>query len=99
MSIKLPWFVEKYQELDKEYGPTVVSVVKGAMQPGILDEKTKHLVVLALDASKGSSEGVRVVAGQAREAGASEAEIREVLRLAYFVSGMDLIKTSVAAFE
>lgn len=99
MSVTLPWFVEKYCEIDKEYGQTIASVVEGAMQPGVLDEKTKHLVVLALDALKGAAEGVRVVARQARQAGASNEEIKEVLRLAYFVSGMDTAKTFSVAFE
>jgi alkylhydroperoxidase/carboxymuconolactone decarboxylase family protein YurZ len=39
-----------------------------------------------------------VVAGQAREAGASDEEIKEALRLAYYVAGMDIIKASVNAF-
>ncbi|HWP97694.1 MAG TPA: carboxymuconolactone decarboxylase family protein [Syntrophomonadaceae bacterium] len=99
MTVRLPWFVEKYCEIDEAYGQTISSVVEGAMQPGVLEEKTKHLVVLALDALKGSTEGVRVVARQARQAGASDEEIMEVLRLAYFVSGMDTVKTFLVAFE
>lgn len=99
MSVKLPWFVDKYMETDREYGLLIQKVVEGAMQPQVLDDKTKHLVVLALDALKGAGEGVRVVARQARESGASEQEIIEVLRLAYFVSGMDVVKTSLFAFE
>ena len=99
MSVRLPWFVEKYLEVDSEYGRTVGNVVEDALNTGALDKKTRYLIVLALDVLKCSSEGVRVVARQAREAGASEEEIMEVLRLAYFVSGMDVIKTALNAFE
>lgn len=99
MSVKLPWFVEEYQEIDPEYGRIIGDVTTQAMQTKGLDEKTKHLVVLALDALKGADEGVRVVAGQAREAGASEQEIKEVLRLAYFAGSMSLVKTFLNAYK
>jgi Uncharacterized homolog of gamma-carboxymuconolactone decarboxylase subunit len=99
MSVKLPWFVEKYQEIDPEYGRVVGEVTTRAMQTQALDDKTKHLVVLALDALKGADEGVRVVAGQAREAGATEQEIQEVLRLAYFAGSMSLVKTFLNAYK
>lgn len=99
MNVKLPWFVEKYQEIDPEYGQVIVDVTTRAMQTKSLDDKTKHLVVLALDALKGADEGVRVVAGQAREAGATEQEIQEVLRLAYFAGSMSFIKTSLNAYK
>lgn len=95
----LPWFVQKYKEADPEFFPVIKEVVESAMNPEELDDKTKYLIVLALDASKGAEQGVKVVAQQAREAGASEKEIREVLRLAYFVSGMDIVKTSLNAFS
>ncbi len=94
----LPWFVQKYQGSDPEFFPLIKEIVEKAMNPEELDEKTKYLIVLALDASKGAFQGVKVVAEQAREAGASEKEIRETLRLAYFVSGMDIVKTSLNAF-
>ncbi|MEN6349103.1 MAG: carboxymuconolactone decarboxylase family protein [Syntrophomonas sp.] len=99
MSGNLPWFVDKYKENDPGYFPVVEEVVNGAMHPEVLDDKTKHLIVLALDVFKGAAQGVKVVAKQAREAGASEEEIKEVIRLAYYVSGMDIIKTSLSAFE
>ncbi|MBC7075970.1 MAG: carboxymuconolactone decarboxylase family protein [Syntrophomonadaceae bacterium] len=99
MSKNLPWFVEKFEDHDPEYFRLVKETVDKAMSPVELDEKTKYLVVLALDAYKGAAEGVKVVAKQAREAGATEQEIIEVLRLVYFVSGMDAIKNSLNAFD
>ncbi len=99
MDVKLPWFVEELRKRDPDFFPVVKGVVESAMQTRALDAKTTYLVVLALDAAKNAEQGVRVLAGQAREAGASEEEIREVLRLAYYVSGMDVIKTSLNAFD
>jgi alkylhydroperoxidase/carboxymuconolactone decarboxylase family protein YurZ len=98
MSI-LPWFVEHYKENDPEYFMLVKQIVEKAMSPVDLDAKTKYLIVLALDAYKGAGEGVKVLARQAREAGATEQEIKEVFRLVYFVSGMDTVKTSLNAYD
>jgi len=99
MSTRLPWFVEDFKNNDPEYFLLIKEIVEKAMSPVSLDDKTKHLVILALDAYKGTPKGVKVAAKQAREAGASEQEMKEVLRLAYFVSSMDIIKTSLNAYK
>jgi alkylhydroperoxidase/carboxymuconolactone decarboxylase family protein YurZ len=99
MEIRLPWFVEELREKDPEFFPVVKRVVESVLETRALDAKTTYLVVLALDAAKNAEQGVKVLAQQARTAGATEEEIREVLRLAYYVSGMDVIKTSLKAFE
>jgi len=96
---RLPWFVEQMKEHDAEIYRLSADSVETAMAPGALDIKTKYLIVLALDALKGAAQGVKVVAAQARAAGASEAEIAEALRLAYYVSGMDVVKTCLSAYE
>ncbi len=93
-----PWFVEKMSSYDADFFAEIEGVMKQALNPDALDKKTSLLIVLALDALKGAGEGVKVVAGQAREAGASDEEIKEALRLAYYVAGMDIIKASVNAF-
>ena len=52
---------------------------------GALSKKVKILIGLALDASKSSGAGVRHLALEAREAGASWDEIKEALQVAYYV--------------
>ncbi|SHG83191.1 Uncharacterized conserved protein YurZ, alkylhydroperoxidase/carboxymuconolactone decarboxylase family [Thermosyntropha lipolytica DSM 11003] len=99
MPDRLPWFVEKFSLYDEEFYRCLKEVLDKAMATSALDEKTKYLIVLALDIAKGAAEGVRVLAQKAREKGATEEEIKEVVRLAYYVSGMEVIKTSLAAFE
>lgn len=96
--LQLPWFVEKLADHDNEQYQAIKQVAEKAMLPQALDKKTMLLIVLALDASKGAGEGVRVLAAQARQAGANEQEIKEALRLAYYVSGMDTVKASLQAF-
>jgi alkylhydroperoxidase/carboxymuconolactone decarboxylase family protein YurZ len=99
MTVKIPWFVEKLEESDPEFFSVVKAVVDSSLETKALDRKTALLIVLALDAAKGAAQGVKVVSAQAREAGASEEEIREALRLSYYVAGMDVVKTSLSAFE
>ena len=93
---RLPWFVEQMKEYDAELFRLCADSVETAMAPGALDAKTKYLIVLALDALKGAAQGVKVVASQAR---ATEAEIVEALRLAYYVNGMDVVKSCLNAFD
>ncbi|NLT19523.1 MAG: carboxymuconolactone decarboxylase family protein [Syntrophomonadaceae bacterium] len=98
MDGKLPWFVEKMNDYDSEYYALIKEGLQKAISTTVLDEKTRYLILLALDTLKGAEAGVKVLAGQAREAGATEEEIKEAIRLAYFVSSMDVIKTSLNAW-
>ena len=95
----IPWFVNEYGNFDSIFCEQVKKVIEMAMAPGALDAKTKVLIVLALDTLKGASEGVKVLATQARELGATDQELAETIRLAYFVAGMDPLKTGLNAFQ
>ncbi|GFN22204.1 MAG: carboxymuconolactone decarboxylase family protein [Thermoanaerobacteraceae bacterium] len=95
----LPPFVEALAERDPEFYRAVRAVAEAAMGPGALDAKTKTLITLALDAAHGAGEGVAVLARQARQLGASEEEIREALRLAYFVAGNGVLVAADAAYR
>lgn len=99
MDGKLPWFVDKMRDYDSEYYDLLKEVLQNAISTKALDEKTRYLILLALDTLKGADAGVKVLAGQAREAGATEEEIKEAIRLAFFVSSMDVIKTSLNAWS
>ncbi|EGW39191.1 carboxymuconolactone decarboxylase family protein [Desulfosporosinus sp. OT] len=95
----LPPFLKFLEADDPDFGQAIEKVVSSAMTPGALDEKTKLLIALALDAAHGSVPGVTSVARQARSAGATDAEIAEALRLAYFASGNSILMASSAAFR
>ncbi|MDD2619816.1 MAG: carboxymuconolactone decarboxylase family protein [Syntrophomonadaceae bacterium] len=98
MNKNLPWFFEQFAKNDPEYCSQLAEVLEVAAKPEKLDAKTKYLIILALDVLKGAGEGVKVLAKQARDQGASEDEIREVIRLAFYVNSMDVIKTSLNAY-
>jgi len=61
---------------------------------GALSRKYKLLIALALDASHGSVNGVRSLAKQALEAGATKEEILETVRVAHFICGVGSVYTA-----
>lgn len=95
--------MSKFFDHVKEYDPELYDVVSNladlAMAPGALDSKTKVLITLALDALAGAKKGVENLAKQARKLGATDQEIAEVLRLAYFVAGNKVLVISEEAFD
>jgi alkylhydroperoxidase/carboxymuconolactone decarboxylase family protein YurZ len=95
----LPAFIEALAGRDPEFYQAVRAVAEAAGAPGALDAKTKTLITLALDALHGASNGVAVLAKRARDLGASEEEIGETLRLAYYVAGNSVLNTSLAAYR
>jgi len=65
-----------------------------AFEPGALGKKEKLLIAMALDASHGAATGVRSLATQAIQAGASIQEIMEALRVTAFISGAGSMYTA-----
>lgn len=98
MPIQFPPFMQKVQKNDPELFDIVARFHNLVMGPGVLDAKTKLLIMLAVDALAGSS-GVKGIAETARKTGATESEIVEALRLAHYVAGNKVLFTAMAAFE
>jgi len=99
MASNYPEFISLLQKTDPLLYEKVSGIFDIAMAPGELDAKTKILITLALDAIKGSSQGVKVLSGSARKMGITDNQIAEALRLAYFVSGNNVLATMKADFE
>jgi alkylhydroperoxidase/carboxymuconolactone decarboxylase family protein YurZ len=55
---------------------------------GALSRKVKLLMAMAFDASEGAAGGVRALARRARDAGATNEEIGEALRVACLMTGV-----------
>lgn len=66
---------------------------------GALPRKIKLLIALAFDAAHGAENGVRSLVIQAREAGATEQEIAEALRVAYHLNGVGCLYVASAALN
>ena len=67
--------------------------------PGALDVKTKLLVAFALDVARHRQGGARQLAQRARQAGASDEELLEVLQVLYSVSGMQSLSLGLPALD
>jgi alkylhydroperoxidase/carboxymuconolactone decarboxylase family protein YurZ len=95
----LPPFLQKLAQLDAGFVDQAAAIRERAYYtPGALDVKTKLLIALALDVAHGSEEGVRLLSARARDAGASDAEIMDVLRVCYSVAGLQCLSTGAEAF-
>lgn len=68
-----------------------------AFQEGELSKKHKLLIALAIDVAMHSENGVRSLARQALEQGATKKEIRETLRIAYYICGVGSIYAAAPA--
>ena len=95
----MPKFIDEIKYYDPELHQAVTALADLSMAPGALDGKTKTLITLALDALAGAKKGVEVLAKQARKLGATDQEIAEALRLAYFVAGNKVLAIADEAFE
>jgi alkylhydroperoxidase/carboxymuconolactone decarboxylase family protein YurZ len=80
--------LETIIELDPNLAEAMNGARELAFQDGVLDIKTKLLISLAIDATKGTPEGVRVFAERAIKAGATKEEIAEVARIIYLINGV-----------
>ena len=62
---------------------------------GDIPLKYKLLIAMSLDASKGAVDGVKVLAKQAMDEGATKKEIFETLRITYYITGVGSIYTAI----
>lgn len=99
MNKEIPPFIKKYASRDRELYDAVVNISETAFADSALDQKTRLLIALALDAVLGSDHGVASLARQIRAVGGSDQEISDALRVAYYVAGMNTLVAGNAAFE
>lgn len=91
----LPPFLREFADRRPGFGAWVAAVREEACyRPGALDVKHKLLIALALDIAAGADEGVQMLAARAREAGATEDEILDVVQVCYSVGGLGRIATA-----
>ena len=91
--------LKAYENLDPKLFKLINSNQELALADGALPRKFKLLIAMVLDAVNGASEGVKSLAGQAMQAGATKEEIAEALRVAQFVCGVGCIFTAARALN
>jgi alkylhydroperoxidase/carboxymuconolactone decarboxylase family protein YurZ len=95
----VPAAVTRIEEHDPEFLNDLAATAADAFSPGALEVKHKFLLAMALDAQANHVNGVKSFARRARDAGASEREIVEVLRLLFYLGGMQSLVIGAAALE
>jgi alkylhydroperoxidase/carboxymuconolactone decarboxylase family protein YurZ len=96
----LPPFLQDLQKHDPEFVQRVASIREDACYlASALPVKTKLLIALALDVAHGSATGVQLLSQRARDAGATDAELLDVLKVCYSVGGMQALSDGAAALQ
>ena len=88
-----------FEKLDSELFKLVEKTRDFTLEEGALTRKFKLLIAMALDASKGTVQGVKSLAQAAMQAGATREEIMDALRVAHFISGVGCVYTAAHAFR
>lgn len=70
-----------------------------AFKDGEISKKHKILIALAIDVAKNSESGIRSLATQALECGATKIEIIETLRIANYICGVGSMYTAAQALK
>lgn len=87
------------EKLDPKLLSLVEETTEFAFSDGALPRKFKLLIAMALDAAHGATDGVKSLAQQAMQAGATREEIAEVLRVTQYVSGVGSVYTASRALR
>lgn len=84
---------------DPEFFKLLESTRGLAFSEGGMPMKYKFLIAMALDAANGAVDGVKVLAIQAMEAGATKEEIMEAIRIAQYIFGVGSVYTAARALN
>jgi len=88
-----------FAKLDPDLLELVRNTNDLALSDGALPKRFKLLIAMALDASHGTVQGVKSLARAAVQAGATQGEITEALRVAQYISGVGCVYTAAEAFR
>ncbi len=96
---QVPAGVAKIEEHDPEFLNDLAATAADAFAPGALEVKYKFLLAMALDAQANHPGGTKSFARRARDAGATEREIMEVLRVLFYLGGMQSLVIGASALD
>ena len=93
-----PW-LQTLQQRDPEFAASYLAQRERILRDGAIPAKYKHLMTMIVDALLSHPDGVATIAGRARSAGASDAEIQEAVEVAYLFGGTPALVTAMNAFR
>ncbi len=88
-----------FETIDPELFRTVTVSQEYVFADGVLPRKFKILIAMTLDASHGAVQGVKSLAQAALQAGATQEEITEAVRVAHYVCGAGSVYTAAHALK
>jgi alkylhydroperoxidase/carboxymuconolactone decarboxylase family protein YurZ len=91
--------LEVIRSADPEFFGLLETTRETALSEGALHLKYKFLIAMSLDAAAGAVEGVRMLATQAMDNGATKEEITEALRIAHYIAGIGSVYTAANALK
>ena len=87
------------KKVDTELFDNISKTREMTYEDGALSKKNKLLIAMALDAAHGAVNGVKSLASQAMQNGATREEVLEAVRVANYVSGAGSVYTAASAFK
>ena len=95
----LPEWITKLQHNNPQFADMYLAQREKILKDGAIPAKYKILMTMIVDAIMAHSEGCSAIANRARAAGASEAEINEVIEVAYLFGGTPALVTATNALR
>ena len=96
---QLPTYVAALNATDPELAEWVNTGREFIIEDGALSAKVKTLMSMMCDALLAHENGVKAIADRARTLGASEEEISETIRVAFWMGGLPALVTGLNAFR
>ena len=98
MQTTMPPWIKPLQARDPEFVQSYMAQRDRILRDGAIPARYKLLMTMIVDALQTHTDGVAAIAGRARAAGASEAEIQEAVEIAYLFGGTPALVTAMNAF-
>jgi len=95
----LPEWIRNLKQRDPQFADMYLAQREHVLKDGAIPAKYKLLMTMIVDALMTHPDGVAAIANRAREAGATEAEIKEAVEVAYLFGGTPALVTAVNAFR
>ena len=94
-----PPYVVAMQASDPKLAEYVGSGRDLVISDGALSAKVKTLMTMLCDALLGHADGVKFISDRARAMGATEEEVAETIRVAFWMGGLPALVTGENAFR
>ena len=99
MQQQQPPYAVALQENDPKLAEFIGSGREMILADGALSAKVKTLMTMLCDALRAHADGVAAISDRARALGATEEEISETIRVAFWMGGLPALVTGVNAFK